>query len=124
MDLGENYKKIKSDLPDFGTPEKAAKFFNLVSLFQKLYVDEKTNNILLCFKNETYPPGVYDYMSDKVKYEMIINIYNSEGEKLNKQEIILPKATLPFHFEDNYIYTTETNGNKLEIVKYKFIKTE
>jgi hypothetical protein len=124
LDLGEKYREIKSDLPNFGTPEMAAKYHNMVSAFWKILIDSQNNNILLYFENSTYPPGVYDFMSDKVKHEIIFNIYDKHGQKLNKEEIILPKATVPFYFDDNYIYTTETNGNKLEIVKYQFIEKQ
>ena len=121
LDLGTKYRVIKSDLPNFDSKEHTAKFFNSVSQFWKLLIDPRNNNILLYFENETYPPGITDYMSDEVKHESIINIYSPNGKKLNKNEIILPKASIPFYFENNDIYTLQLNKNKLEIVIYKFL---
>ncbi len=120
LDLGNYFRKIDIDFQKNSNFQEYAILNNKISKFERILVDNTTANILIVYKNETYPSGIVDFMSDKVKWEIVLNIYNQYGVKLNDLDVILPKGTIPFFFENNIIYTTEINGNKLEIVKYLF----
>jgi len=120
--LGNRFKRRYADHNDEYNEENLRDLWNSISFHEALLINPSNSSILFSFRNESYPEGVYDYLSNEVKYETIINIYNSDGVKLNKNDIIMPKGTIPFHFEDNKIYTTEMNGNKLEIAIYEFIE--
>jgi len=124
LDLGPEYKFSFEDHRDEYTDENLKHYYNSNSFDEKLLIDKSNSNILFSFSNMDFPPDVFNFASDQVRNEVIINIYNTEGRKLNKHEIIMRKGTIPFHFEDNKIYTTEMNGNKLEIAIYEFIEKQ
>ncbi|GEM_PF-4640848 len=124
LDLGPEYKFSLEDHRDEYTDENLRHFYNSNSFDEILLFDKSNSNILFSFSTMDFPPDVFDFASDEVRNETIINIYNPEGRKLNKHEIIMHKGTIPFRFEDNKIYTTEMNGNKLEIAIYEFIEKQ
>ncbi|ROL56677.1 hypothetical protein D9V86_12725 [Bacteroidetes/Chlorobi group bacterium ChocPot_Mid] len=120
IDLGKNFRKINMDFRDNLSSEDAANIKNSISKTISIFYDKNNDYILVCYRNETYPEGVYDYLSEEIKREVYIAIFDSTGKRLTDEPILMPGHCIPFYFNDSNIYTTELNNKNLEIVKYKF----
>lgn len=119
LDLLNDFKIIKHDLPDELNMESIAVINNEISIYQTLFCDRANNNIVLSWQNQTFPAGVTDYTSPDVKNEIFLSIFDKDGNRLKSKNILMPSTFIMQDVYDNVIFGTELNKNKLELVFYK-----
>lgn len=116
-----NYRDLNCDISAKLTTAEAIDVWNKISTTWFLKRDNKNGNILVGYRNMTYPPGVLDFFSDEAKREVYLHIINKDGEHLTSSDILMPGSCKPFHFENSMIYATELDSkSNLQIVIYKF----
>jgi len=120
LDMGKEYREIKEDFSDSSTKEIVRERWNNISTPVSLLYDKINDYTLVSYCNETYPDGIYDFMSDEVTREIFLIISDSTGKRLTENPIPMSSNCIPFYFNDSYIFTSELINKNLEIVKYRF----
>ncbi|MBX3043404.1 MAG: hypothetical protein KIT33_05425 [Candidatus Kapabacteria bacterium] len=120
FNFGDTYRIINDHLPDLIGKENHTKNVGNVTRTSSLMIDENTNEILVCYYNETFPEGETDPFSDNVIIDKNVLILDENGNWKYNSPYKTNGSFIPFHFGDSLIYGTEINEKKhLEIVCYR-----
>ena len=115
-----NYRTILADLPDLNGKEFYKQEVQNITRTNILLINNQSQEILVCYYNETYPPDETGVFSDEVIIDRNILILNGDGKWIYNTPYKVNDWFVPFHFENDLIYGTEINKQKqLEIVCYK-----
>lgn len=99
---------------------KWAKFKNDYSWHEEMWCyDDK---IYITYLNRTFPTGVYDEFSPKVKSQVYLHCSDMEGKNVYGRDLKLPQGFFFFRAIGDTVYGATSENNKLYLTVYKVRK--